>query len=107
MIGQNETIEEFLAHRSADVEEAVRKAAAAEIMPRFRRLAEHEVDQKSGQPYYVTRLKIADKLPPEIRPEQIYPGTLVEAFISTGDRTFIEYLGKPIMDSFYRAFREE
>ena len=54
MIGENETIEEFLAHRSADVEEAVRKAAAAEIMPRFRRLAEHEVDQKSGPHDLVT-----------------------------------------------------
>ncbi|MGX4688935.1 inositol monophosphatase family protein [Streptomyces sp. JNUCC 63] len=45
---------EFLARHSADVEEAVRKAAAAEIMPRFRRLAEHEVDQKSGPHDLVT-----------------------------------------------------
>ncbi|MCC5476265.1 inositol monophosphatase family protein [Streptomyces sp. NPDC059680] len=49
-----ETIEEFLARCSADVEEAVRKAAAAEILPRFRRLAEHEVDQKSGPHDLVT-----------------------------------------------------
>jgi fructose-1,6-bisphosphatase/inositol monophosphatase family enzyme len=54
MIGENETVEEFLAHHSADVEEAVRKAAAAEIMPRFRRLAAHEVDQKSGPHDLVT-----------------------------------------------------
>lgn len=49
-----ETIDEFLARHSADVEETVRKAAAAEIMPRFRRLAEHEVDQKSGPHDLVT-----------------------------------------------------
>ncbi|MFI2640718.1 inositol monophosphatase family protein [Streptomyces sp. NPDC018610] len=54
MIEETETIEEFLEHRSADVEEAVRKAAAAEIMPRFRRLAAHEVDQKSGPHDLVT-----------------------------------------------------
>ncbi|MFE4578354.1 inositol monophosphatase family protein [Streptomyces chartreusis] len=54
MIEYNETIEEFLARHSADVEEAVRKAAAAEIMPRFRQLAEHEIDQKSGPHDLVT-----------------------------------------------------
>ncbi|MFC5213193.1 inositol monophosphatase family protein [Streptomyces coerulescens] len=54
MIEENETIEEFLAQHSADVEEAVRKAAAAEIMPRFQQLAEHEVDQKSGPHDLVT-----------------------------------------------------
>jgi fructose-1,6-bisphosphatase/inositol monophosphatase family enzyme len=54
MIEDTETIDEFLAHHSADVEEAVRKAAAAEIMPRFRQLAAHEVDQKSGPHDLVT-----------------------------------------------------
>lgn len=54
MIEHHETIEEFLAQHSADVEEAVRKAAAAEIMPRFRQLAAHEVDQKSGPHDLVT-----------------------------------------------------
>ncbi|MEW2287757.1 inositol monophosphatase family protein [Streptomyces sp. NPDC047841] len=54
MIEETETIEEFLARCSADVEEAVRKAAAAEILPRFRRLAAHEVDQKSGPHDLVT-----------------------------------------------------
>ncbi|MEU6506137.1 MULTISPECIES: inositol monophosphatase family protein [Streptomyces] len=54
MLEETETIEEFLTRRSADVEEAVRDAAAAEILPRFRRLAEDEVDQKSGPHDLVT-----------------------------------------------------
>lgn len=54
MIEYNETIDEFLAQHAADVEEAVRKAAAAEIMPRFRQLAAHEVDQKAGPHDLVT-----------------------------------------------------
>ncbi|MEV6837129.1 inositol monophosphatase family protein [Streptomyces sp. NPDC051133] len=49
-----ETIDEFLSRRAADVEEAVRKAAEAEILPRFRRLAADEVDQKSGPHDLVT-----------------------------------------------------
>ncbi|MDX2931447.1 inositol monophosphatase family protein [Streptomyces ipomoeae] len=54
MIEDNETIDEFLARHACDVEEAIRKAAAAEIMPRFRQLAAHEVDQKSGPHDLVT-----------------------------------------------------
>ncbi|MCH0558089.1 inositol monophosphatase family protein [Streptomyces sp. MUM 16J] len=54
MIEETETIEEFLTRCSADVEEAVRTAAAAEILPRFRRLAEHEVAHKSGPHDLVT-----------------------------------------------------
>ncbi|MFD3660359.1 inositol monophosphatase family protein [Streptomyces sp. NPDC058659] len=55
-------IEEFLEHvlggRTTEVEEAVRKAAAAEIMPRFRQLAAHEIVEKNGPHDLVT---IADR----------------------------------------------
>jgi fructose-1,6-bisphosphatase/inositol monophosphatase family enzyme len=54
MIQDTETIDEFLAQHSADVEEAVRKAAATEIMPRFRQLGAHEIDQKAGPHDLVT-----------------------------------------------------
>lgn len=54
MIEDNETIDEFLARHASDVEEAIRKAAAAEIMPRFRQLAAHEIDQKNGPHDLVT-----------------------------------------------------
>ncbi|EYT83035.1 MULTISPECIES: inositol monophosphatase family protein [unclassified Streptomyces] len=77
MIEETETIEEFLAERSSDVEEAVRKAAAAEIMPRFRRLAEHEVDQKSGPHDLVTD---ADRLAERYLTDtlaDLLPGSLV------------------------------
>ncbi|MHB9858015.1 inositol monophosphatase family protein [Streptomyces sp. YIM S03343] len=77
MIGQNETIEEFLTHCSAEVERAVREAAAAEIMPRFRRLAEDEVDQKSGPHDLVTD---ADRLAEKYLTEALgamLPGSVV------------------------------
>ncbi|MCN9242701.1 inositol monophosphatase [Streptomyces sp. RY43-2] len=54
MIEDPESIDEFLAHGTSDVEEAIRAAAAAEITPRFRRLAAHEVDEKSGPHDLVT-----------------------------------------------------
>ena len=31
----------------------------------------------------------------------------VETYINTGERTFFEYLGMPLTDSFSRAFRKE
>ncbi|MEU9792105.1 inositol monophosphatase family protein [Streptomyces sparsogenes] len=51
-------IEQFLAGDLSDVEEAVRKAAAAEVMPRFRQLADHEIVEKNGPHDLVT---IADR----------------------------------------------
>ncbi|MER6135006.1 inositol monophosphatase family protein [Streptomyces sp. NPDC001815] len=77
MIEHMETIDEFLAHRTADVEEAVRRAAAAEIMPRFRQLAAHEVDQKSGPHDLVTD---ADRKAEEYLTEvlvKMLPGSVV------------------------------
>jgi HlyD family type I secretion membrane fusion protein len=68
--------------------------------------ADRLVDQGTGQPFYTARLKITDDLPPEVPRDKIYPGMPVEIYISTGDRTFVEYLVRPLLDSFGRAFRE-
>ncbi|RWK01167.1 MAG: HlyD family type I secretion periplasmic adaptor subunit [Mesorhizobium sp.] len=68
--------------------------------------ADRLIDPATREPFFRARLKIADALPPGVKPEQLYPGTPVEAFISTGDRTFLEYLARPMMDSFARAFAE-
>ncbi|WP_217212666.1 inositol monophosphatase family protein [Streptomyces sp. AC550_RSS872] len=77
MIKDNETIDEFLAQHAADVEEAVRKAAAAEIMPRFRQLADHEVDQKAGPHDLVTDAdRLAEKYLTEVL-GALLPGSVV------------------------------
>ncbi|MFI1398247.1 inositol monophosphatase family protein [Streptomyces sp. NPDC020681] len=47
-------IDDFLAGDLSDVEEAVRKAAATEITPRYRQLAAHEIVEKSGPHDLVT-----------------------------------------------------
>jgi HlyD family type I secretion membrane fusion protein len=68
--------------------------------------ADRLVDPATNQPYFQARLRITDNLPEEISRGQIYPGMPVETYISTGDRTFAEYLVKPLTDSFSRSFRE-
>jgi HlyD family secretion protein len=69
--------------------------------------ADRLVDPSNNEPYYTARLKISDKLPEGLSTEQIFPGMPVETYIETGDRTFFEYIAKPLTDSFERAFKEE
>ncbi|MGX5800449.1 HlyD family type I secretion periplasmic adaptor subunit [Bradyrhizobium sp. Arg314] len=69
--------------------------------------ADKLVDETTHQPYYRAKLRIAENLPANVTAEQLYPGMPVETFISTGNRTFAEYLMRPILDSFQRAFVEE
>ncbi|WP_163263987.1 HlyD family type I secretion periplasmic adaptor subunit [Chelativorans alearense] len=69
--------------------------------------ADRLVNPDNEQAYYTARLRMTDALPPEITLEQIYPGMPVETYINTSERTFFEYLAKPVIDSFSRAFREE
>ena len=69
--------------------------------------ADRLVDPATQEPYYDARLKLASNLPNSIDPDQIYPGMPIEAFIKSGERTFLEYLVQPINDSFNKAFREE
>lgn len=68
--------------------------------------ADRLIDEATREPYFRAKLKI-DALPSRVRPEQLYPGTPVETFINTGDRTFLEYLARPMLDSFARAFTEQ
>lgn len=64
------------------------------------------IDENSGEPYYRARLEITDDLPPPVKVERLYPGMPVEALIETRQRTSLEYLLQPILDSFQRAFVE-
>ncbi|ESZ26725.1 HlyD family type I secretion periplasmic adaptor subunit [Mesorhizobium sp. L2C084A000] len=68
--------------------------------------ADRLIDQATHEPYFRAKLKIAANLPPGVKAEQLYPGMPVEAFIGTGERTFFEYLVRPMRDSFARAFTE-
>jgi HlyD family secretion protein len=65
------------------------------------------IDERSRMPYYRATIRIdAEQLAkyPEV---ELVPGMIVEAMIITGERTFWDYLTKPLRDSFARAFREQ
>ncbi len=69
--------------------------------------ADRRMDPEERQPYYIIRLRVDEHLPVELMNQKLFPGMPVEAFISTEHRTFVQYLLKPLSDSFHRAFLEE
>lgn len=61
-------------------------------------------DDRTEQPYYLVRLKIADTAP--LGGLDLVPGMPVDAFIQTGSRSMASYLFKPLADQVKTAFRE-
>ncbi|WP_020695817.1 HlyD family type I secretion periplasmic adaptor subunit [Reyranella massiliensis] len=55
---------------------------------------------------YLARVRLDQAESGKIPGFRAMAGMPVEVFIRTGDRTFFEYLTKPVVDSFQRAFRE-
>ena len=68
---------------------------------------ETRADSDSRREFYVVRVRLDQddilKRMPEFIPT---PGMPADVYIKTGERTFFEYMMKPVFDSFSRAFRE-
>ncbi len=69
--------------------------------------ADRLVDEKSGQPYYTVKAKVAPEGMKQIASLQIRPGMPVEMFVKTGERTMMNYLLKPVLDHIKMAMTEE
>lgn len=69
--------------------------------------ADRLFDQIAREYYYTVRFMIDETLPPDVSMEDLLPGMPVEAMVVSESRTFLEYLAKPIADSFHRAFTED
>jgi len=69
--------------------------------------ADTNVDQRTGQSYYLVRIAIDANEVERLGPVKLTPGMPVEAFIQTGERTLVAYLVKPLRDQLMRSFREK
>src|SRR4051812_4796601 len=70
-------------------------------------LAEQVPDNEMRRKSYVVRVRLSQDDVLRRMPEFIpTPGMPADVYITTGERTFFEYIMKPIFDSFSRAFRE-
>ena len=68
---------------------------------------ETQPDSDTRREFYVVRVRLDQddilRRMPEFIPT---PGMPADVYIKTGERTFFEYMMKPVFDSFSRAFRE-
>lgn len=65
------------------------------------------VDQQNGMPYYLARIEIDETQLKSLTADiKLYPGMPATVFIVKGTRTFLQYIISPIIDSFYKAFKE-
>ena len=69
--------------------------------------ADVSTDPKTSQQYYLGRVEMDEPSRVKLKDLELLPGMPVEVFVSTGSRTALSYLAKPVTDQFNRAFREE
>jgi protease secretion system membrane fusion protein len=69
--------------------------------------ADRLVDEKTGQPYYNVKAKVAPEGMRLVASLQIRPGMPVDLFVKTGERTLMNYLLKPVLDHSRLSMREE
>jgi len=66
-----------------------------------------EPTQANETPYYEARVEVDDKdVPLEIR-GRLLPGMPADVIISTGERTFAQYVIRPLSDAFHKSMREQ
>lgn len=61
----------------------------------------------NGATFYLARLELTPDSLEVLDGQPLVPGMPAEVFISTGSRTFLQYLMKPLTDSMARALRED
>jgi protease secretion system membrane fusion protein len=69
--------------------------------------ADRLLDEKTGQPYYNVKAKVAPEGMKMVAGLQIRPGMPVDLFVRTGERTMMNYLLKPVLDHTRLSLREE
>ena len=68
--------------------------------------ADRLTDQRTGLSYFLARVELDDDPVAKLDGERLYPGMQAEVMIVTGERTTLDYLSRPLVNSFNRAFRE-
>ncbi|GJM12046.1 MAG: HlyD family type I secretion periplasmic adaptor subunit [Pseudohongiella sp.] len=69
--------------------------------------ADSQVDQTTGASFYLARVEVTPEGIEDLGNLVLMPGMPAEVFISTGSRTFIQYLFKPFSNALARSFTED
>jgi len=68
--------------------------------------ADRPVEEKSGAPYYLAKVEVDPSELEHLDGLKLIPGMPAEVMILTGDRTLLDYLLRPLLDSITKSFRE-
>lgn len=65
------------------------------------------LEPSTGAPYYLVRIQVTEEGMAKLKDLSLLPGMSATVMIKTGDRTFLDYLIKPLTDRLVTAFQEE
>ena len=68
--------------------------------------ADQTREPQSAQAYFVVRIILTDAELSRLGELKLLPGMPADVYISTGERTALSYLMKPLSDQIVRAFKE-
>jgi protease secretion system membrane fusion protein len=69
--------------------------------------ADRLTDERTGMPYYAVKAAVTPEGRELIAGLKIRPGMPVDMFVKTGERTFANYVFKPVLDHLRMALRED
>jgi HlyD family type I secretion membrane fusion protein len=69
--------------------------------------ADAMTDEKTSTTYYLAHVEVNSEELKRVPHVKLYPGMPVDVSIVTGERTMLDYIVQPLLDSFAHAFREE
>ena len=69
--------------------------------------ADRLIDPDTKYPYYLARIQVTAQELERLQGLELLPGMPAEVMIKTGERTVLNYLLRPLLDAFARAFRED
>ena len=69
--------------------------------------ADSMIDETTGILHYLARVEVSQESLEELGDLSLVPGMPADVFIATGSRTFLQYIFKPLTNSFVRGLRED
>ncbi|AEJ12014.1 MULTISPECIES: HlyD family type I secretion periplasmic adaptor subunit [Pseudomonas] len=95
--------------KTADVRfSAFNQATTPVIEGKLTRIsADSLVDERSGEQYYLVRVKVTEDGMKKLANRKLQPGMPAEVLINAGDRTMLQYLMKPARNMFAESLIEE
>ena len=69
--------------------------------------ADRLTDERTGMPYYLTRIKVTEEGQRKLGDRRLQPGMPADALISTGERTMLQYILQPARNAIAESLIEE